>query len=125
MVASEGTMTASPELVYKIADKDVLAQAQAEGSMAGMPVDLADGYIHLSTARQVGETLAKHFRGQRDLALLAVRTAAVDPDLKWEKSRGGDLFPHLYGSLPMTAVAWIKTVSVEPDGLVALPEELR
>jgi uncharacterized protein (DUF952 family) len=115
----------SPELIYKIADADVLAQAQAEGVLAGMPVDMEDGYIHLSTAGQVGATLSKHFKGQGGLALLAVRTAAVDDDLRWEISRGGDLFPHLYGALPMSAVAWIKTVSVAPDGWVKLPEEMR
>src|SRR5690606_5606748 len=105
----------SPELIYKIANADVMAQAEAEGAMAGMAVDRKDGYIHLSTADQVSETLARHFRGQSDLRLIAVRTAAIQQDLRWEKARGGALFPHFYGALPMTAVAWVRTVSVEPD----------
>jgi|SRR5690606_35905419 len=114
-------VTPQPSLVYKIATVELAAAAAAAGSFAGMPIDHRDGYIHLSTAAQLSETLALHFRGQGNLVLLAVRTEAVAEALKWEPSRGGDLFPHLYGPLPMSAVAWTASIAVGNDGSVALP----
>jgi uncharacterized protein (DUF952 family) len=117
--------TPAPHLIYKIATADAHAAAQAAGVFTGMPIDLADGYIHFSSAEQLAETLALHFRGQSGLMLLAVRTDAVADRLKWEPSRGGALFPHLYGPLPMTAVAWTAPVSVAADGAVDLPEAVR
>lgn len=119
------TPTPEPDLIYKIATADAVAGAQASGSFTGMPIDHRDGYIHLSTAAQLGETLSLHFRGQRDLVLLAVRTADVAGSLRWEPSRGGDLFPHLYGPLPLAAVAWTASVSVAADGGVDLPEAVQ
>ena len=80
-----------------------------EGAFIGAPVDLADGYIHMSTADQVAETLAKHFSGQQGLVIATVDLTPLGESVKWEVSRGGALFPHLYGPLPMTAV-----VSVAP-----------
>jgi uncharacterized protein (DUF952 family) len=115
-------VTPPPSLVYKIATAAVAAAAAESGSFAGMPIDHSDGYVHLSTAAQLPETLALHFRGQDDLVLLAVRTDAVAADLKWEPSRGGELFPHLYGPLPTTAVAWTAPLSVRADGSAELPE---
>ena len=115
-------VTPPPSLVYKIATTEVAAAAAAAGSFAGMPIDHSDGYIHLSTAAQLPETLVLHFRGQDDLVLLAVRTDAVAADLKWEPSRGGALFPHLYGPLPMAAVAWTAPLAVAADGSCQLPE---
>lgn len=114
-------VTPPPPLVYKIATADIAAEAAAAGSLAGMPIDLKDGYIHLSTATQLPETLALHFRARSDLVLLAVRTEAVAAGLKWEPSRGGDLFPHLYGPLPMSAIAWTAPLAVAADGSAALP----
>lgn len=95
-------------LVYKISSASLWEQAQRAGVFVGAPVDVADGYIHFSTADQVAETAAKHFAGQRDLLLVAVTADALGPALRWEPSRGGALFPHLYGPLPLAAVEWVK-----------------
>jgi len=99
--------------------------AAASGTFTGMPIDVADGYIHFSTAAQVGQTLSLHFRGSADLMLLAVRTVDVIAELVWETSRGGQLFPHLYAPLPMAAVAWAEPVSVGTDGSCHLPAAVR
>src|SRR5262249_38325833 len=91
------------------------------GEFTGAPVDLADGYIHFSTADQVEETAAKHFAGQRDLILVAVDADALGAALKWEPSRGGALFPHLYGKLSLTAVRWVKPLPLGPEGRHVFP----
>jgi uncharacterized protein (DUF952 family) len=85
------------------------------------PVDLADGYIHFSTAAQARETAAKHFAGQADLVLVAVDAGALGTALRWEPSRGGQLFPHLYAELPMAAVRWVKPLPLGPDGVHVFP----
>lgn len=108
--------------VYKIASKEEWDAAMAEGELKGTPVDLADGYIHFSTAAQLSETLDKHYRGRNGLVL-----ATIDPDLlpvplKWEPSRGGQLFPHLYAPLPMSAVTAHRTLDARADGGFDLPE---
>lgn len=97
------------DLIYKIVDADLWAKAQAQRRFDGAGIDLADGYIHFSTAAQARETAARHFADQPNLLLVAVAAASLGPSLKWEPSRGGDLFPHLYGSLDLAHV-----VSVEP-----------
>ncbi len=105
-------MTASqPAYVYKICPRGDWEAAQATGAFTGAAIDLADGYIHLSTAAQVHETARLHFRGQQNLALLEVETAALGAGLRYEPSRGGALFPHLYGPLPVAAVrrVWLLT----------------
>ncbi len=79
-------------------------EAARDGVFRGAPIDLADGYIHFSTAAQVAETAARHFAGATDLVLVAVDAAALGDALRWEPSRGGALFPHLYGTLPLSAV---------------------
>lgn len=107
--------------IYKIVTVNAWRTAEHSGKFAGAPVDLADGYIHFSTADQVAETAAKHFAGQRDLVLVAVNADALGPSLKWEPSRGGALFPHLYGSLPFRAVRWTKPLPLGPDGRHAFP----
>ncbi|TNE45591.1 MAG: DUF952 domain-containing protein [Sphingomonadales bacterium] len=89
---------------YKILTRDQWDQFRADGIFHGAPVDLADGYIHLSTRAQTAETVAKHFAGQDDLVLAMVDLAALGATVKWEVSRGGALFPHVYGPLPMSAV---------------------
>ena len=108
--------------IYKICDADAWQAAERVGEFAGAPIDLADGYIHFSAADQIAETAAKHFAGQRDLVLVAVDADALGPALKWEPSRGGALFPHLYGKLPLTAVRWTKPLPVGPDGRHVFPE---
>jgi uncharacterized protein (DUF952 family) len=89
---------------FKIFTADQWAQFEADGLFHGAPIDLADGYIHMSTADQLAETLAKHFAGQDGLVVAEIDLAGFGDALKWEESRGGALFPHLYAPLPMTAV---------------------
>jgi uncharacterized protein (DUF952 family) len=93
-------------LIYKIFRAPEWAALEAAGETAGAPVDLADGYVHFSTAAQVAETAARYFAGEKGLVLVAVDTAATGADLRWEPSRGGALFPHLYRALRMTDVVW-------------------
>lgn len=107
-------------VIFKICPADLWAQA--EGVFSGAPVDHADGFIHFSTAAQVRETAARHFSGMAGLKLVAVAVAPLGPALRWEPSRGGDLFPHLYGSLPLAAVLWVKDLPLAPDGTHAFPE---
>jgi uncharacterized protein (DUF952 family) len=89
---------------FKILTAEQWAQFQADDVFNGAPVDLADGYIHLSTADQLQGTLDKHFAGQDALVIVEIDLAALGDTIKWEVSRGGALFPHIYGSLPMAAV---------------------
>lgn len=108
--------------IYKICPAPLWREAEAAGVFAGAPVDLADGYIHFSTAEQVGETAAKHFAGATDLLLIAVDPARIGTELRWEPSRGGALFPHLYAPLPLAAVRWVKPLPLGPDGRHRFPE---
>lgn len=119
-------MADAPRLIYKIATRTSLADARHSGQYAGMPIDLDDGYMHFSTAAQLSETLRLHFKGQSDLVLLAVRAADLGDDLIWEPSRGGQLFPHLYGApLDLAHVEWQEPISVDADGYCLLPEAVR
>jgi len=111
-------------LVYKICPRDLWATAQAQGRFTGAPVDAADGFIHFSTASQAAETAARHFSGQRDLLLVAVDAEALGAALHFEPSRGGDLFPHLYGDLPLDAVRAVHALPVGPDGRHLFPEDV-
>jgi uncharacterized protein (DUF952 family) len=109
-----GAESPRAEVVYKIAPAS-LWPAQGE-FFAGAGVDLADGFIHFSTRAQVEETAARHFAGGRDLLLVAVDAARLGDKLKWEASRGGDLFPHLYGPLPLSAVVFARPLPLGSDG---------
>ena len=109
------------EIIYKIATRPQWDQAEAQGVFAGAPIDLADGYIHFSTADQVRETAAKHFGGQSDLLLVAVDATALGDALKYEPSRGGALFPHLYADLDLTHVVWTKPLPLGDDGVHQFP----
>ena len=113
---------AMSELIYKIAPQALWREAEAKGVFAGAPVDLADGYIHFSTAAQAAETAAKHFAGQDDLLLVAVDAGRLGAALKWEVSRGGALFPHLYAPLDPAAVAWVRPLPLGEDGRHVFPE---
>jgi uncharacterized protein (DUF952 family) len=115
-------VTGRRNTIYKICGTGLWQAAEHAGEFAGAAVDLADGYIHFSTAGQVEETAAKHFAGQRDLLLIAVDADALGAQLKWEPSRGGALFPHLYGMLPLSAVRWIKPLPLGPDGRHVFPD---
>jgi len=108
-------------LIYKISPAGLWAAAEAAGRFTGAPVDVADGYIHFSTADQARETAAKHFAGQEGLKLVAVETEALGPALRWEPSRGGALFPHLYAPLELSAVRWVRDLPLGPDGAHHFP----
>ena len=108
-------------LIYKICPHNQWREAERAGVFAGAAVDLEDGFVHLSTAAQVRETAAKHFQGQRGLLLVAVDPDALGEGLRYEPSRGGDLFPHLYGVLPLSAVRWVKPLSLDQDGQHVFP----
>ena len=114
-------MSEQPDVAYKVLTAEQMAELEAKGTFAGAPVDLADGFIHLSTSGQLDETIAKHFAGFDNLHLAAVDLEALGDAVKWEPSRGGDLFPHLYGALPMTSVAWVRTLPLI-DGAHVLPD---
>ena len=103
-------------VVYKIVSAAAWRVAEAAGVFAGAPVDLADGFIHFSTAAQVAETAAKHFAGQMDLLLVAIDGATLGDALKWELSRGGALFPHLYAPLDPRAAISVRPLPLGADG---------
>jgi uncharacterized protein (DUF952 family) len=111
-------------VIYKICERRVWEEAQFTGMFEGSSADLRDGFIHLSAADQVRDTAAKHFAGVPDLLLVAVDPDALGDRLKWEISRGGDLFPHLYGALPVAAVLWAKPLPLAPDGRHIFPEQM-
>ena len=108
--------------IYKICERSAWRLAEQAGTYRGSQVDARDGFIHFSTAAQLAGTLAKHFAGHRELLLVAIDASALGGALKWEPSRGGELFPHLYAALPLTAVRWTKAVADEVGGRRALPE---
>lgn len=110
-------------VIYKICPAELWRAAEAAGRFDGAPVDHADGYIHFSTAAQMRETAAKHFAGQADLLLVAVDAPALGDALKWEVSRGGALFPHLYGALDPAHVRSVVALPLGPDGRHRFPDE--
>ena len=108
--------------VYKICSRAEWHAAEATGKYLGSAVDLRDGFIHFSAAAQLAETAAKHFAGQSDLMLIAVDAEALGAALKWERSRNDDLFPHLYGALPLGAVRWARPLPDAVEGKRQIPE---
>jgi uncharacterized protein (DUF952 family) len=111
-------------LIYKIADAASWASAVTHGAFDGSTDDKRDGFIHLSTAVQARETAAKHFAGRSGLVLAAVDADRLGGLLKWEPSRGGALFPHVYGALPMSAVVWTRPLALGSDGRHIFPDEV-
>ena len=111
-----------PKFIYKIVPEALWREAEARGVFTGAAIDLSDGFIHFSTAGQAPETAAKHFAGQHDLVLAAIDEEKLGAALKYEVSRGGALFPHLYGPLDLAAVAWVKPLPLGPDGSHLFPE---
>src|SRR5712692_518854 len=107
--------------IYKICETAQWAQAQRDGEYRGSAVDFADGYIHFSTATQVAGTAAKHFAGVSGLVVVAVGAEDLGAALKWETSRGGAPFPHLYGALPLAAVRWVRPLRRDDDGRHVFP----
>lgn len=108
--------------IYKICPAAAWRDAERAGTYRGSADDLRDGFMHFSTAAQVAGTARQHFAGQRDLLLIAVDADALGEALRFEPSRGGDLFPHLYGALDLGAVLSVQEVPLQPDGTHALPE---
>jgi uncharacterized protein (DUF952 family) len=102
--------------IYKILRRADWAAAEAAGRFTGSPVDLADGFIHFSTAAQAPETARRHFAGQADLVVLEVEAADLGAALRWEPSRGGDLFPHLYGALQAGLVREVREAPLDAAG---------
>ena len=120
-------MTPAPEpetTIYRLLTSELWQRAQAAGSFLGSEHDLRDGFIHFSTAAQLAETAARHYAGAPDLLLLGVSVAALGGALRWEPSRGGALFPHLYGPLPLSAVTSVEPLQVDASGVHVLPSRL-
>lgn len=109
--------------IYKICSAAEWAAAEAAGAYRGSAVDHQDGFIHFSTAEQAEETAARHFAGRDGLVLVAVDPAALGDALRWEPSRGGALFPHLYGELPLSAVQGVAPLPLV-EGRHAFPPHL-
>jgi uncharacterized protein (DUF952 family) len=107
--------------LYKICPTSLWREAERNGVFRGSAVDLRDGFIHFSTAGQAAETAAKHFAGQGDLVLLRVDAASLGVALKWEPSRGGALFPHLYGDLDPKAVTRVDPLPLGAGGRHEFP----
>lgn len=107
--------------IFKIVPATLWREAERTGVFRGSPVDLEDGFIHFSTATQAAETAAKHFAGQRNLLLVSVDAEALGDVLRWEPSRGGALFPHLYGALDLAHVTGVAPLPLGPDGRHQFP----
>ena len=112
----------SKSTIYKVVSQPEWQQAEIDGVFRGSAVDLADGFIHLSSAAQAVETVAKHFAGQANLLIASVDAKVLGDTLRWEESRGGALFPHIYGDLPMTAVTKVQPLPLGEDGTHVFPE---
>lgn len=114
-------MSQHPAVAYKVLTASQMAALLRDALFAGAPVDIADGYIHLSTADQLAGTLDKHFAGQVDLHVAAVDLIALGDAVRWEESRGQQLFPHIYGPLPLSAVSAHGPLQRATDGSITLP----
>ena len=112
-------------LVFKMCKRAEWQAAASRGMYAGSADDLRDGFIHLSTAAQLPETARRYFRGIADLVVVAFEADLLGGGLRWERSRGGDLFPHYYGPLPTALAAWHADAPLEADALPILPEGAR
>ncbi|MBY6113365.1 DUF952 domain-containing protein [Mameliella alba] len=108
--------------IYKILRADEWSALRAEKETKGAPIDVADGYIHFSTAEQARETASKHFAGAEGLFLAALDSEALGETLKWEPSRGGALFPHLYGPLRLADILWCQPLPLDQDGGHRFPD---
>ena len=111
------------ERVFKVVSAAAWRAAEQTGSYTGSADDQRDGYIHLSSADQLAGTLAKYFRDQADLLLVAFATGDLGPHLKWEPSRGGILFPHYYGALPTAAALWQRRLALGADGIPLVEQD--
>jgi uncharacterized protein (DUF952 family) len=114
-----------PRYVFKVATQQAWDAACRIGAYAGSSDDARDGFIHLSAARQLAGTLAKHFMGQSNLVLITLEADVLGDALKWEPSRGGDLFPHLYTPLPVAAAREVRVLKLDDSGVPIVPEDMR
>ncbi len=110
--------------VFKILSEDQVLALRRDGAFAGAPVDLEDGFIHLSAGHQVAATAEKHFAGQQGLWLVALEADELGEALKWEPSRGGADFPHLYRPIRLKDVAWVRPLRAGPDGRFRFAEDV-
>jgi uncharacterized protein (DUF952 family) len=117
-------MTGTRQFVFKVVTRAAWNDACRQGAFAGSADDARDGFIHLSTREQLAGTLAKHFRGQDGLVLIQIETQLLGEQLRWEESRGGDKFPHLYTALPTDIACAVHALALGPDGAPMLPKEL-
>lgn len=115
-------MSTATSHIYKITTSDLWATAQQSGIVPRAPIDDADGFMHLSSASQLAETLSLHFKGQSELFVLQVRVDGLGDKLVWETSRGGALFPHLFAPLNLSQVTAFAQTSVGPEGQTDLPD---
>jgi uncharacterized protein (DUF952 family) len=113
-----------PKMIYRLLAAEEWRRAQAAGSFVGTEHDVRDGFIHFSTAAQVAETAARHYAERPGLLLLGVRVEALRSALRWEPSRGGALFPHLYAALPVHAVTRVDVVNLDENGKHVFPSDL-
>lgn len=111
-----------PALIYHMCRRTEWEAARATGAYRGSSQDIADGFIHFSTAARIRESARKHRAGQPDLVLVTVAPARLGMALKWEPSRDGALFPHLYGALPIEAVVRVDPLPLGPDGIHVFPK---
>ena len=111
-------------MIFKICSQSEWQDACTEGLYVGAPIDREDGFIHFSAAHQVRETAARHFAGLSDLVLVAFDEDLLGENLKWEPSRGGDLFPHLYGTLQTDLAAWVADLPLGADGVHLFPKDV-
>ena len=114
----------SEEVIYKVCDRSLWESAIEEGVFRGAEIDLTDGFIHFSGARQVVETVAKHFAGREGLVLISVLAGPLGDALRWEKSRNAELFPHLYGFLETAQASRVDDLPLGEDGTHCFPSEL-
>jgi len=110
-------------MILKICSAEEWVEAERRGRYDGSAVDASDGFIHFSTPTQAPETAARYFAGQHDLVVIAVDPDKLGSGLAWEPSRGGDLFPHLYGSLDLAAVVWVKPLPLSSAGRHIFPSD--
>ncbi len=118
------SQAAAQRTIYHVCRAEEWREAERCGSYGGSSQDRADGFIHFSTAGQLQASVAKHRAGQKGLVLVAVDPDRLGAELKWEPSRGGQLFPHLHGALPLSAVLWVRPLPLGADGRHLFPEDL-
>lgn len=110
--------------IYKVAEKTAWQSACREGAFRGSADDLRDGFVHLSTREQLAGTLERHFKGQSELVLISFNSSDLGGELKWEPSRNGDLFPHLYADLPTASARAVYELTLGTDGVPRIPADL-